>query len=372
MNFPSPNARPSGAAKAWSDIRRSPRWLQALAAAVISVVLLSGVASAVGSSDDKQTVATDPPTSSETQRSTTTEATTTTTLPVAPEDGTSRSGTGQDTTPGAPTTDRVDRGVATSSLLSVLESIPVQAEASRTGYDHSLFPSWDDDDHDGCDTRCEVLGAQRRTDGTWLSEWDGYVTNLTSELHIDHVVALAEAWDSGANTWTPAQRDEFADYLPNLLAVTAAENLRKSDEDAAEWFPSRSEANCLWSSTVVRVKARWNLSVDQAEHDALANLLRSCSDYVEPTTTTTAPPTTLAPATTVPAPRFAEPPPPPVTEPPPSNDCEPGYEPCIPPGADVDCAGGTGNGPRYVSGPVYVSGSDPYGLDTDDDGIACE
>jgi hypothetical protein len=142
-----------------------------------------------------------------------------------------------------------------------------------------------------------VLGAQRRTDGTWLSEWDGYVTDLTTELHVDHVVALAEAWDSGANTWTAAERDEFADYLPNLLAVTAAENLRKSDADAAEWFPSRADANCLWSSTVVRVKAHWHLSVDQAEHDALANLLRSCSDYVEPTTTTTSPPTTLAPPT---------------------------------------------------------------------------
>ena len=122
-------------------------------------------------------------------------------------------------------------------------------------------------------------------DGTWFSEWDGYVTDLTSELHIDHVVALAEAWDSGANAWTAGERDEFADYLPNLLAVTATENLRKSDEDAAEWFPSRAEANCLWSSTVVRVKAHWHLSVDQAEHDALANLLRSCSDYIEPTTT---------------------------------------------------------------------------------------
>src|SRR5207249_3712115 len=151
-------------------------------------------------------------------------------------------------------------------------------------------------DHDGCDTRCEVLAAQRHSDGTWLSEWDGYVTSNPSELQIDHVVALAEAWDSGADHWTDTQRDTFADDRSNLLAVTAAANERKGDSDAAQWFPSRAEADCLWASTVVRVKAAWALSVDQAEHDALANLLRTCTDYVPPATV---PPTTLPP---VPAP----------------------------------------------------------------------
>ena len=159
-----------------------------------------------------------------------------------------------------------------------------------------------------------------------------------------------------------AQRDEFADHLPNLLAVTATENLRKGDSDAAEWFPARAEANCLWASTVVRVKSRWSLSVDQAEHDALANLLQSCADFVAPTTTTVPPPPVPAPA----PPAFEE-------GPPPSGDCTPGYDPCIPSGGgDVDCAGNGSNGPRYVSGPVHVTGSDPYGLDSDNDGIGCE
>ena len=53
-------------------------------------------------------------------------------------------------------------------------------------------------------------------------------------------------------------------------------------------------------------------------------------------------------------------------------NCTPGYDPCIPPGADVDCAGGSGNGPRYVQGPVTVTGNDPYGLDRDHDGTGCE
>jgi hypothetical protein len=56
----------------------------------------------------------------------------------------------------------------------------------------------------------------------------------------------------------------------------------------------------------------------------------------------------------------------------PASNCTPGYSPCIPPGSDVDCAGGSGNGPRYVDGPVYVTGSDPYDLDRDGDGVACE
>jgi hypothetical protein len=54
------------------------------------------------------------------------------------------------------------------------------------------------------------------------------------------------------------------------------------------------------------------------------------------------------------------------------QSCTPGYSPCIPPGPDVDCAGGSGNGPRYIDGPVYVTGSDPYGLDSDGDGVGCE
>jgi micrococcal nuclease len=61
----------------------------------------------------------------------------------------------------------------------------------------------------------------------------------------------------------------------------------------------------------------------------------------------------------------------PTPSPTPPTDCQ-GYSPCLPPGADVDCAGGSGDGPRYVNGPVYVNGSDPYGLDTDGDRLGCE
>jgi micrococcal nuclease len=98
--------------------------------------------------------------------------------------------------------------------------------------------------------------------------------------------------------------------------------------------------------------------------------VRECAAVVEsapPVAATAVPEPTLPPAAT------AEPPPPqPTPEPAPAQVCEPGYDPCIPPGPDVDCAGGSGNGPRYVQGPVIVTGSDPYGLDRDNDGIGCE
>lgn len=349
--------------------QRRKWWALALAGTIL--FLAAGISSSTSGGHQKVAAAApaDPTSTTEQHEPSTT---TTSTLPAA-TDALRRSGTGADLIAGARAEPALDRALATDTLLATLASITVEPEHARSGYSRELFPHWDDVDHDGCDTRCEVLSAQRRSDGTWLSEWDGYVTSNTSELQVDHVVALAEAWDSGADRWTAAQRDEFADYTPNLLAVTASENLRKGDRDASEWFPARSEANCLWSSTVVRVKAKWSLSIDQAEHDALANLLSTCSDFVA-LTTTTAPPPTAAPLPLEPSPTptpAPEPAPPPAPEPPPSNDCTPGYDPCIPPGSDVDCAGGSGNGPRYVEGPVYVTGSDPYGLDGNHDGVAC-
>lgn len=56
----------------------------------------------------------------------------------------------------------------------------------------------------------------------------------------------------------------------------------------------------------------------------------------------------------------------------PTSNCDPNYSGCVPIASDVDCAGGSGNGPAYVSGPVRVIGRDIYGLDRDKDGIGCE
>ena len=285
--------------------------------------------------------------------------TNTTALPDAP-DGGSRSAAAEVAEPGTSIPDGLERSAVASDDLVRLDALAVADESHADSYDRALFPHWDDVDHDGCDTRCEILTAQRQPDGSWFSEWDGATEVDSSLVHIDHVVALAEAWRSGAWAWTPQQRDDFADDHANLLAVTAASNIRKSDRDAATWFPSRPEANCLWARTVVVVKGKWSLAVDPAEKAALRNLLITCG---------AAPPTTVPP-----------PPPPttvavvPVTPPPaPSNDCTPGYVPCLPPASDYDCTGGRGNGPAYT-GRVTVDHSigDPYQLDADGDGVGCD
>ncbi|MCZ7631520.1 MAG: HNH endonuclease family protein [Microthrixaceae bacterium] len=166
-----------------------------------------------------------------------------------------------------------------------LSSLTIAPEAPRDGYDRDLFRHWVDADGDGCNTRCEVLERQRTTslpglaDGGWLSIYDGYSTDDPSEFDVDHVVALAEAWDSGAATWGPARREAFANDLDSgqLIAVTAATNRSKSDRDPAQWQPPNRDAWCEWGAAWIGVKAKWELTADPAEIRALTNIMRGCT-----------------------------------------------------------------------------------------------
>lgn len=177
-------------------------------------------------------------------------------------------------TPAAP-------AAAVSDLLAQLVEAP---ESSGEGYDRALFEHWIDADRDGCDTRCEVLAAERRADlpglaSGWLSIYDGYSTDDPSELDVDHVVALGEAWRSGADTWDPARRQAFANDLDEpdaLIAVTASTNRSKSDQDPADWQPPNPGAWCQWGLGWVRVKIKWGLTADEAEVRALTNVLSGC------------------------------------------------------------------------------------------------
>ncbi len=247
---------------------------------------------------------------------------------------------------------------AGSNARAMLDTLTVAAEPTRTGYDRDLFEHWDDENRNGCDTRCEILRSEKRANGTWFSLWDGYTASSASELEIDHVVALAEAWDSGANTWTAARRDAFADWPVNLTAVTEASNQRKGDKDAAEWFPSRAASNCAFAEITITTKRHWGLKVDPAEKTALANMLRNCR------ASTSTPPAAPSPTTTrPPAPsgcRSA------ATYAARNGACVADYEDSS---GDVDC----GQLPAAMK-PVTVKtpGVDPYGFDGDDDGIGCE
>ncbi len=166
-----------------------------------------------------------------------------------------------------------------------LAALRVAPEGEREGYDRDRFHHWIDADHDGCDTRCEVLEVERIAvlpglpSGGWVSAWDGYTTPDPTELDIDHVVGLAEAWESGASSWDAARREAFANDLEladALIAVTASTNRSKGDRDPAEWQPPARDAWCGFGRGWIAVKAKWALTADEAEIAALTNILRGC------------------------------------------------------------------------------------------------
>lgn len=179
--------------------------------------------------------------------------------------------------------------LTTGSILSQLAALPVQAEHTE-GYDRDLFQHWIDADTDGCDTRAEVLEAESLgpvtkgegclvLTGRWYSSYDGVEATNASDIDIDHVVALAEAWHSGAHGWTPDQRKAFANDLDHafaLIAVTDDSNQSKSDKDPAEWLPPLASDKCRYLDAWVSVKTVWHLSVDSAEKAAIESAASAC------------------------------------------------------------------------------------------------
>jgi hypothetical protein len=195
------------------------------------------------------------------------------------------------------------------TALSVLSTIVVQNEY-KTGYLRSSFKHWIDANGNGCDTREEVLIAESQSkaqvdaygckviEGDWLSPYDNVMHTNPSNLDIDHMIPLKEAWDSGAWKWSAAQRQSFANDLSDaraLIAVTAGQNRSKSDRDPSNWIPPQKSYTCTYLSEWVAIKARWNLSMDQSEFGRIKNLLTaSCA-------TATIAPWGTAPASSTPA-----------------------------------------------------------------------
>ena len=175
---------------------------------------------------------------------------------------------------------------ATVQVASLLGSLVVAPE-NTSAYDRSYFQHWIDADHDGCDTRAEVLQSESLvptdggcpvTTGNWYSYYDAATWTLASDVDIDHMVPLSEAWDSGAWAWTAEQRKDYAndlDWAPSLVAVTDNVNQSKGERDPAEWMPPAAGATCQYVADWVTVKYRWSLDVDQAEHDKLSGLLNT-------------------------------------------------------------------------------------------------
>lgn len=173
----------------------------------------------------------------------------------------------------------------------VLAALPTAAERPA-GYDRDAFRHWIDADGDGCDTRREVLITESMTGvtvrpgctivgGEWFSVYDGARTTESSTFDIDHVVALAEAWRSGADRWDADTRLRYANdlgFAGSLIAVSASSNRSKGDRDPSDWLPPRGSYRCDYAIAWIQVKYRWRLAVDSAERVALSGLVRDCDN----------------------------------------------------------------------------------------------
>ncbi|WNI14993.1 HNH endonuclease family protein [Actinacidiphila sp. ITFR-21] len=176
--------------------------------------------------------------------------------------------------------------IAASTARSYLSAMTATAETHSSTYDRDLFPTWITISGT-CNTREYVIkrdGASvvtdsscKATSGSWTSAYDGATTTNPSTFDIDHLVPLAEAWASGAWSWTTPQRQSFANDTtrPQLIAVSASSNRSKGDDDPAEWLP-RASYQCTYARAWVQVKHYYGLSVDSAEKSALTSILNAC------------------------------------------------------------------------------------------------
>ncbi|MFF2191280.1 HNH endonuclease family protein [Streptomyces sp. NPDC058155] len=186
----------------------------------------------------------------------------------------------------SPTT---SRAVGPMSLAQSINLLPVGVE-DRTGYDRSKFKHWTDADKNSCNTRAEVLIAESRvaptveagckvTAGQWYSYYDGVIVTVPSQLDVDHMVPLAEAWDEGAKDWAAKRREAYANDISverSLVAVTAKTNRSKSDQDPADWLPPLADAHCQYAADWVATKLRWDLTADAREINALRGVASGC------------------------------------------------------------------------------------------------
>lgn len=175
-----------------------------------------------------------------------------------------------------------------ATAQSQLDAITVAAEGSMAGYSREKFPHWSTVSG-SCNTRETVLkrdgdnvvtnsGCQA-TSGSWYSPYDGATWTAAADIDIDHVVPLAEAWRSGANSWTTSKRQQFANDLtrPQLIAVTDHVNQAKGDKDPSAWQPPLSSYHCTYSKIWIASKHYWDLRMQSTEKSTLRSMLNTCS-----------------------------------------------------------------------------------------------
>ncbi len=170
---------------------------------------------------------------------------------------------------------------------SRLAELRVAPAGSMEGYSREQFPHWSTASGE-CDTREVVLARDgsrvgRDSDcdaisGSWYSPYDGATWSRSSDVDIDHVVPLAEAWRSGADEWTESRREAFANDLDNsqLIAVTDDVNQAKGDEPPDTWKPPLESYWCTYARMWIGSKSAWDLTVTGGERSALHEMLATC------------------------------------------------------------------------------------------------
>ncbi len=192
---------------------------------------------------------------------------------------------------------------STKTAVAVLETLAVKGRAPKTGFERSQFgPTWSDVDRNGCDTRNDILyrdltsktfksGTQNCVVLTGIlsdpysGEKISFVRGVGSsmDVQIDHVVALSNAWQTGAFKLSYDKRLALANDPMNLLAVKGRLNSQKGDGDAATWLPPRKDIRCAYVAQQIVVKAKYQLWVTSAEKAAMVALLAKCPGFKAPT-----------------------------------------------------------------------------------------
>jgi hypothetical protein len=189
--------------------------------------------------------------------------------------------------------------VQQATALAVLTTLPVKGRAPRNNYDRTAFgEAWLDADSNGCDTRNDVLRRDLRNvvlaqgslcivvAGVLPDPYTGHDVafkrgaTTSADVQIDHVVALGNAWQTGAQQLTPVQRQNLANDPLNLLAVDGPTNVVKSDADAATWLPPSKKYRCAYVARQISVKAAYKLWVTAPERAAMMSVLRLCPEQL--------------------------------------------------------------------------------------------
>ena len=192
---------------------------------------------------------------------------------------------------------------AQPTVVDTIAKLAVKGRAAKTGYTRAAFgPAWSDVDRNGCDTRNDILNRDLSSiiykvsskdcvilSGILLDPYSGesidFLRGVTtsSDVQIDHVVALSNAWQTGAFKLTLAQRTAFANDPGNLLAVKGRLNSQKGDGDAATWLPPRKSYRCEYVTKQVSIKAKYGLWLTAPEKEAMLRILKTCPDKALPT-----------------------------------------------------------------------------------------